>query len=77
LPAGQAVFFDATDPGPSPWSLVGSNPSELQVQPGEPFRMMAFAVRGSTVVLVIRSQSALAELLPAANRLLAALRFPA
>jgi hypothetical protein len=79
LVAGRkALSFEATDPGPSPWTLVGSNPAELQVERGKSFRMAAFAVRERTVVLVIRSQKAsFADFLPAASRLLKGLGFPA
>jgi len=73
----SAIFFEATDPGPGPWTLVGSNPPELQVEPGESFRMSAFAVRGRTVVVVVRAQKAsFADLRAAAMRLLSSLAFP-
>jgi hypothetical protein len=78
LAGRKGLYFEATDPGPSAWALVGSNPSEIQVQRGESFRLAAFAVRGKTVIVVVRSQKAsFAALLPAAARLLATLRFPA
>jgi hypothetical protein len=78
LAGRKALYFEATDPGPSAWALVGSNPAEVQAQRGESFRMAAFAVHGKTVVVVIRSQKAsFPAALPAATRLLATLRFPA
>ena len=77
LTGRPALYFDATAPPPGVWTLVGSNPPELQVEHDISFRMVAFSVRGKTVVVVIRARPAgFVAFLTAAERLLASLRFP-
>ena len=72
-----ALYFDATAPPPGAWTLVGSNPPELQIEHDHSFRMAALTVRGKTVVIVIEApQPRFAEFLPIAKRLVASLRFP-
>ena len=78
----QALYFDATVPQPpggtnGVWTLIGSNPPELQVDGDQSFRMTALSVRGKTVVIVIRAPHAdFAPFLPTAKRLVASLQFP-
>jgi hypothetical protein len=51
----QALYLDATTPPGSPeWTLVGSNPPELEVAHDHSFRMSALTVRGKTVVIVVQ-----------------------
>jgi hypothetical protein len=75
----EALYFDATNPGPSGWTLLGNNPPEDQSHAGQSFRMSALGVRGKTVVIIIQTPKgeALGEFLPVADRLLSSLRFPA
>jgi hypothetical protein len=72
----RALYFDATAPPPGLWTVVGRNPPELQVEHDHSFRMLALSVRGQTVVIVIQTEARkLESSLPAAQRLLASLRF--
>jgi hypothetical protein len=71
-----AFYFDGTDPGPSAWTLVGSNPPDDQADPGQSFRLAGLTVRGQTVVILIKAPNAdFARFLPIAQRLLASLKF--
>jgi hypothetical protein len=74
----DALYFDATNPGPSGWTLLGSNPPEDQSHAGQSFRMSALAVRGKTVVIIIQTPKgeALGQFLPGAKALLSTLGFP-
>lgn len=75
----QALYFDATNPGPSGWTLLGSSPPEDQSHAGQSFRMSALAVHGKTVVIIIQTPKgeALGQFLPVAAGLLSTVRFPA
>lgn len=74
----RAVYFDATAPAPGVWTVVGRNPPELRIEHDRSFRMLAFSVRGQTVVIVIQTEAnRLKSSLPAAERLLASARFAA
>jgi hypothetical protein len=74
----QALYFDATNPGPSGWTLLGSSPPEDQAHAGQSFRMSAMAVHGKTVVIIIQTPKgeALGQFLPVADGLLSTLGFP-
>lgn len=73
----QALYFDATSPGPSAWTLLDKNPAEVQADKGQSFRMTALTVRGKTVViLLIAPKEDFGQFLPVAQQLLASLRFP-
>ncbi|HZQ64931.1 MAG TPA: hypothetical protein VFA66_06870 [Gaiellaceae bacterium] len=71
----NAVAFDGTNTSGFELTLVGRNPPEVQMDRGQSFRLAAFAVRGHTVVLAVRSFR-LQAFLPRATRLLSSLRFP-
>jgi hypothetical protein len=72
-----ALYFEGTDPGPSAWTLVGSNPPEDQADPAQTFRLAALTVRGQTVVILIKApDTVFARFLPIAQRLVASLEFP-
>jgi hypothetical protein len=75
----QALYFDATNPGPSGWTLLGSSPPEDQAHAGQSFRMSAMAVHGKTVVIIIQTPKgeALGQFLSVAAGLLSTLEFAA
>lgn len=75
----KALYFDATNPGPSGWTLLGSSPPEDQSHAGQSFRMSALSVRGQTVVIIIQTPKgeSLSEFLPIAGGLLSTIGFPA
>jgi hypothetical protein len=75
----QALYFEAINPGPYGWTLLGSSPPEDQSHAGQSFRMAALTVHGNTVVIIIQTPKgeALGQFMPIAERLLASLRFPA
>ena len=54
----RALYFDATAPAPGVWTVVGRNPPELRIEHDHSFRMLAFSVRGETVVIVIQTEAA-------------------
>jgi hypothetical protein len=75
----EALYFDATNPGPSGWTLLGSSPPEDQSHAGQSFRMSALAVHGKTVVIIIQTPKgeALGQFLSVAAGLLSTLEFAA
>jgi hypothetical protein len=74
----RAYAFDGTNQGPFPFTVIGRNPPEVQVDPGQSFRMAAISVHGQTVALIVRSSKQhFARFLPLAARLLSSLRFHA